>query len=83
MPNGIECIFYLFSVQVDDLLTSRGKGTVGEHAVRAVTINHPGLSLYPLDNEQLVEMGGELAIGAALLPCCDEEEEETESDSSE
>ena len=64
------------------LLTSRGKVLSGKNAVRAVTIHHPGLSLYPIDNEQLVEGGGELAIGAALLPCCDEEEEsESESES--
>lgn len=53
------------ALQVDYLLQLRGLQLVGDAAVQALTIHHPGLALYPVDGEQL--RGGEVQVGAAFL----------------
>ena len=57
---------------MDEFLRSRGKNLTGKHALHAVTIKHPGLCLYPVDTEQLIEIEEEnnivLHIGAGLGP---------------
>ena len=66
---------FLWLWQVDDLLQKHGIVLSGRDAVRLLTLRHPGLSLYPIDGEQLRE--GEVIVGAALLPCaCGEDASE-------
>lgn len=65
--------------QVDELLEACGVRLTGAGAADAVVIRHPGLSLYPLDEEQ-VDPAHPLQVLAALLPT---EEEESSSSSSE
>lgn len=65
----------MFSSQIDDLLAARGKSLIGKDAVHAVTIKHPNLCLYPVDNEQLFEMEEQsdimLQVAACLAPLPD------------
>lgn len=37
--------------------------------MRLLTLRHPGLSLYPVDGQQLAAWEGGVVVGAALLPC--------------
>lgn len=61
--------------QIDDLLAARGISLIGKDAVHAVTIKHPKLCLYPVDNEQLIEMEEQsefiLQVAACLAPLQD------------
>ncbi|KAH7619643.1 hypothetical protein Ndes2526B_g06625 [Nannochloris sp. 'desiccata'] len=62
-------------VFIDDLLAARGISLIGKDAVHAVTIKHPKLCLYPVDNEQLIEMEEQsefiLQVAACLAPLQD------------
>jgi hypothetical protein len=59
---------------------------VGEGAVPGITLSHPGLVLFPVDGSQLRASGGEVQVGAALLPLsalpdsCSEDEEGEEGE---
>lgn len=53
--------------QVDELLEQRGVRLCGEGAADALTIRHPGLTLYPLDDECVDLAGPQLQVMAALL----------------
>jgi hypothetical protein len=70
-----------FPLQVDEVIRSHGKWISGgdDETLHAVRLSHPGLVLYPLQHEQLVEMKGEVNIGGAFLKAevafTDEEEE--------
>lgn len=66
--------------QVDELLEQRGVRLCGEGAADALTIRHPGLTLFPLDDEAVDAAGPQLQVMAALLP--NEEDEESGSESS-
>lgn len=55
----------LVALQVDALLEGAGVSLRGPHAVDALTIRHPGLTLLPLDEEQVDPAAG-LQVMAAL-----------------
>lgn len=38
--------------QIDELLERHGLSCIGDEAIDVIAIDHPGLSLYPLDKEQ-------------------------------
>lgn len=64
--------------QVDELLEQCGVRLCGEGAADALTIRHPGLTLFPLDDESVDASGPQLQVMAALMP--QEEDEESGSD---
>ena len=56
--------------QVDELLVQCGVALTGSGACDAVTIRHAGLTLFPLDEEQ-VDPAHPLHVMAAFLPAAD------------
>lgn len=57
------------SLQVDDLLAAHGLRLLGADAVSAVTVDHAGFQLFPLDEDTLPACGGGTAhTAAALVP---------------
>lgn len=67
--------------QVDELLEERGVRLCGNGAVDAVTIRHPGLTLFPLDDESMDAAGPQLQVMAALMLQEEDDEEDEESGS--
>lgn len=66
--------------QVDELLEAAGVRLCGEGAAHAVTVRHPGLTLFPLDDESVDAAGPQLQVMAALLAQEDEESSSEEEE---
>ena len=52
---------------MDDLLAAHGLRVLGADAVSAVTVDHAGFQLFPLDEDALPACGGGAAQTAAAL----------------
>jgi len=64
---------------MDDVFSHHGILLRGDETKQAVTVKHDGLSLYPIENEQL-HQNADIVVGAAVVHVAPTSEEESSED---